>query len=166
MIETLKAAYGRARHPWRITLFGALLWALVIAASVWVELTWQSAYGFRSQKIEVTLLYAAGALLAFPPALFCGRFVSAKPGAWRMIAIAGLLTVATLGFTALVLALEYRMYYAEWHAPAFSKLWFWQQLFTTAGAVAQFAVIGVRFYFPFVPIALVATALWANRLAH
>ena len=166
MIKAFKSAAQRARYPWRIALFGALAWSIAVGASTWLSLDWKLGYGSASQKPTIVLVYALGAFVAFPAALYVARFVSRQPGLWRTVAIASALGLATLGVTAAIIALEYRMYYAEWHAELFSVHWFWQQLFTTIGAVAQYAVIGTRFYLPFVPVLLMATALWANRLAH
>ncbi|MGF9691472.1 hypothetical protein AAIH46_01530 [Rhizobium sp. 0TCS1.26] len=67
-----------------------------------------------------------------------------------------ILGAATLAFTALLFALDYRAFYARWHADAFTLDWTLQQLFTTASATYQFLVIGLRLYLPLGPLLLAA----------
>ncbi len=57
------------------------------------------------------------------------------------------LTVFTVAVTAFVFALDYRTFYAQWHAPVFTYIWCLQQIFTMAGASYQFLVIGVPLFF-------------------
>jgi hypothetical protein len=71
---------------------------------------------------------------------------------------------ATACVTGGLYALDYRAYYAEWHAGAFSYTWFLQFTHTVAAALYQFAVLGMRLYFPFGFVALlVAAAVFARR---
>ena len=122
---------------------------------------WQTAAKAR----EIAVLYLAGAFVAFLPALWLGRLLSV--GGKREAAFAALflsLGVMTIGLTATFYALDYRSYYTEWHAPAFSVTWAFQFVFTVAGALYQFAVLGLRLYLPFGLLALFAAALWFARL--
>lgn len=68
------------------------------------------------------------------------------------------LVSSTLIFTSLIFALQYRIFYAQWHEPAFSRIWFFQQLFTSLGAAYQFAVLGSRLYLPAGPLFLLAAS--------
>ena len=61
-----------------------------------------------------------------------------------------------------MLALQYRAYYAQWHDPAFSRIWFWQQFYTALGSTYQYAVIGIRLYWPAGPPLLVVTSWWLS----
>ncbi|RUW22679.1 hypothetical protein EOA34_20760, partial [Mesorhizobium sp. M4B.F.Ca.ET.013.02.1.1] len=60
-------------------------------------------------------------------------------------------------------ALQYRSYYAEWHAPAFTIRWAFELVFTMLTALYQFVVLGIRLYFPLGFIALVAAGIWFAR---
>ena len=67
----------------------------------------------------ISLLFAVGAAIAFPFGLFLARLVSLGRH-WEVALAAGLVCLAasTIGITAGLFALQYRSYYAEWHAPA------------------------------------------------
>ncbi len=144
-------------------LVGAALWAAVMGLSP-VACLWVRGW-LQSSSIEaVGLVYAIGGGLAFPPALricyrgardrgFEGRF------AWAFL----IFTATTILVTAVVYALDYRSYYAAWHDDALTKTWLIQFGFTTAGALAQFAVTGIRLYFPIGFIGLLAASLWFAR---
>lgn len=73
------------------------------------------------------------------------------------------LAATTVAVTALLYALQYRSYYAEWHAEAFTLTWAFQFVFTGLVALYQFAVLGIRLYFPVGLTALFAAALWFAR---
>lgn len=144
-------------------LSGGLIWSLLIAAAAGQAL---HAAGWQNpEQVRVVLaLYLAGALVAFPVALFLARLVSA--GRSRQIAFCAFflaLACSTIGMTAAIYALWYRVYYAQWHAEPFSKAWLLQLAFTVAGALYQFAVLGLRLYFPFGLAGLFAAALWFSR---
>ena len=74
-----------------------------------------------------------------------------------------LLSCGTFGATALLFALQYRMFYAQWHAPFGTVIWAFQFVFTSASAVYQFTALGSRHYFPFGVALLVAASLWLAR---
>ncbi|TIT15450.1 MAG: hypothetical protein E5W86_25320, partial [Mesorhizobium sp.] len=86
----------------------------------------------------VTLIYAAGGALAFPVGLFLARLVS-RGRHWEVAFAAAFvaLLVATLAFTGGLFALQYRSYYAEWHAPAFTIRWAFELVFTMLTALYQ-----------------------------
>ncbi len=122
---------------------------------------WQTAAKAR----EIAAVYLAGAFAAFVPALWLGRLLSAgRTGEAAFAALFLSLGIMTIGLTAAIYALDYRSYYTEWHAPAFSVTWAFQFVFTVAGALYQFAVLGLRLYLPFGLLALFAAALWFARL--
>lgn len=115
----------------------------------------------------VAVLFAAGGAVAFPVALYAARLL--VPGARTEPAFAATfvcLAATTIGFTALFFALDYRSYYAQWHAEPLTRFWTIQFIHTVAGAVYQFAVLGVRLYFPLGFIALFAAALASLRFVR
>ena len=44
--------------------------------------------------------------------------------------------------------MDYRLFYARWHAPFGTRTWVYQFTFTSASAVYQFIVMGIRLYLP------------------
>jgi len=74
------------------------------------------------------------------------------------------LTVFTIAVTSMIFALILRNFYAQWHGDPLSKLWLVQFAFTTASALYQFAVMGIRLYLPLgVMFLFGASWLLANR---
>ncbi|BAV44962.1 hypothetical protein MLTONO_0059 [Mesorhizobium loti] len=153
----------RALPGWRATLFGSLLWGATMGASALINLlldNWVTPEKIRT----VSLLFVGGGVLAFPLGLFAARLVSLGRG--REVAFAAAmvcLAAATIGLTAGLYALQYRSYYAEWHAPVFTLTWGFQLAFTMAVASYQFVVLGIRLYFPLGFVALFAVSLWFAR---
>ncbi|MER8432078.1 hypothetical protein [Mesorhizobium caraganae] len=144
-------------------LLGALLWAMAMGASallcLWLD-NWET-----PEKIRfVVLLYAMGAAIAFPVGLFAARLISLDRQAEVAFAAAFIcLLAATLAFTGGLFALQYRSYYAEWHAEAFTVRWAFELVFTSLTALYQFVVLGIRLYFPIGFIALACASLWFAR---
>jgi hypothetical protein len=144
-------------------LVGALLWAMAMGASaltgLWLD-NWET-----PEKIRfVVLLYAMGAAIAFPVGLFAARLISlGRPSEVAFAAAFVCLLVATLAFTSGLFALQYRSYYAEWHAEAFTVRWAFELVFTSLTALYQFVVLGIRLYFPIGFIALACASLWFAR---
>lgn len=145
----------------RTAVLGALLWGLAMAASACVNLYyWETPDRIRF----VVLLYFMGGALAFPVGLTLARLVS-RGRHWETALAAAFVCLlgATLAFTAGLFALQYRSYYAEWHAPAFTLTWAFEFVFTVLTALYQFVVLGVRLYFPLGFAALVAASIWFAR---
>jgi hypothetical protein len=107
---------------------------------------------------------AAGSAVAVQLAYACARLIASNGGRETRFAAAFLcFTAVTIAITAAVYALDYRQYYAHWHASAFSFTWLLQFVFTTLGALFQFSVTGVRLYFPVGFFALLAVSFWFAR---
>ena len=155
-----------ALPAWREALVGGLVWAGVTAACAVFGLLgegWRSADHIR----DVAVLYFFGGLVAFPLALWAARLFPRRRAAEADFAVFFLtLAVATIAVTASLFGLQYRLYYAEWHAEPLSKIWLIQFVHTVAGAVFQFAVLGIRLYFPLGFAALFVAALWFQRLTR
>ncbi len=138
---------------------GSLCWGLAMCASaaftLWNRTGWHSA-----ELAQVMLLYFLGGALAFLPALFLARFVGLdRPFGARFAAHFLALSIATVGLTAFLFALDYRTYYAQWHGHDLSLLWAFQFVFTVLAAVYQFAVVGLGLYLPLGGLALVAASI-------
>jgi len=161
-----KRAGNRVRRavPSTVTaLLGALLWAVAMGASalagLWLD-NWET-----PEKIRfVVLLFAMGAAIAFPIGLFAARLISiGRPSEVAFAAAFVCLLAATLAFTGGLFALQYRSYYAEWHAEAFTVRWAFELVFTSLTALYQFVVLGIRLYFPVGFVALAIASVWFAR---
>jgi hypothetical protein len=145
---------------------GALFWGLAMAASALAGLLqdqWETPQKVRS----VILLFALGGAVAFPVGLFAATLISPRGRQETAFAAAFLsFAVATIGATAAFYALHYRIYYAEWHDAAFTVRWGFQFVFTVLAALYQFAVLGLRLYFPIGFAALLVISLWFARRAR
>lgn len=162
-------AGGRIRQalpPFWTALIGAELWAIAMMASA-VFGIWLLAWKTPASIEGVAQLFAGGALLAFPLALFVARLFSGSRGPEvRFAAFFVSLTAATVGLTALIFAFDYRGYYAQWHDDQLSVRLFFEVTFTMLNAVYQFAVLGVRLLFPIGFVALILASLWFARSPH
>lgn len=122
--------------------------------------------GWQAEEaiLRVAAIFAAGGLVAYIPVTMLAALLSRGRHREARLAIHGLgLACATAGTTALLYALVYRSYYAEWHDPAFTTTWFFEFGFTIAGAVYQFLVSGLGLYLPLGLAALFGFAWWNAR---
>jgi hypothetical protein len=147
-------------------LAGTLLWTVAMAATALVNLAldhWATPAKIR----VVVLLFATGAAVAFIPGLFAARLLSLGRGPEAAFAAAFVcLLTATIGITGYLFGLQYRLYYAHWHEPVTTPLGLLEFAGTIAAAGYQFLVLGVRLYFPFGLVALLAFSLWFARQAR
>jgi len=135
-----------------------MLWALLLTGSAFLGLKhWM----MPAHTAVVLLLYAAGAVLSFPVAMFLAEAIAGDKRPTQRFAAAFLsLATTTIGLTAALLAMDYRAYYAHSHEEAFSRIWVLQLTGTALSAFYQFAVIGLRLYFPLGFIGLFAASAW------
>ena len=111
---------------------------------------------------RLVFIFAAGAAIAAPIALWCARIISGKNKNAAFATSFVLLGGGTIVFTALIFAFDFWLYFAQWHGQTFSKLWANQLIFTFASAIYQFLVSGLRLYLPFGLMALAVASLWAS----
>jgi len=153
----------RSLPPLVTALAGSACWALVMTASAVVTL-WSLGWQTPEKYVAVASLFAAGAALAFPVGLTAARFVAMGRSAETAFASAFLgFALATVGITAALFALDYRQYYATWHDHFLTVRWVFELVFTTLGALVQFAVFGMRLYFPVGFVALLVAGAWFAR---
>ncbi len=134
-----------------------------MAASATV-IVWGYGWQTPAKMVTIALLYALGAAIAFPIALYLARLVSLgrtfeTAFAAMFLALAG----STVGLTAGIYALGYRQYYATWHEDFLTVTWTFQLVFTTAVALVQFLVLGLPLFFPIGFVALLLASLWFAR---
>lgn len=158
-VPGLRARLAASQPPLTEWLGGALFWGCLMALSAVA-----SPHGLHPLSTAhgpiLLGLYFSGAMLGWSAALPLIRFAShRRPPETRFAAAFLFLGCGTAAFTALLFALQYRQFYSQWHAPFGTVIWFLQFAFTSASAVYQFAVLGIRHYLPFGLIALIAASV-------
>lgn len=109
---------------------------------------------------SIAILFAAGGFAAFVPALVVARLIpSHRPESAFAIAFIAFVA-ATIFFTGLVFGLFYRLDLVEDHSDPFTWQWLVGWAFRIAASIYQFAVLGLRLYFPIGLIALFAVSFW------
>lgn len=102
-----------------------------------------------SHHLSLVLIYAGGGfigwIVALPLIHLATRHRAPQVALAAWLLLLGLITV---GATAGIYALQYRYFYSHWHAPFPSRIWVYQLIFTSAVAVYQFAVLGLRHLLP------------------
>ncbi|MDZ5696457.1 hypothetical protein [Chelativorans sp. M5D2P16] len=150
------AANGRTR-PLRLAFLGALFWSAAAGASALLGL---SHWADLARAAAVSERFALGALIAFPAALFFARPAARGGGRIRrFFTFLLLLGSATLGATGFVFALQSVLDAASWHGHPVHLVGIWL-FYTVLVGLYEFAVIGVRLYFPYGLAALLAFSLW------
>lgn len=148
-----------------LLLAGAPLWGLAMVASL---LVWQwHGYRLLSFHLEaLALLFFLGGTLGWLASLPIARAVSRNRRQENRLAACFLgLTLGTTGFTALLFAFQYRMFYARWHDPFLTVTWCIQLVATSLGAIYQFLVLGVPNFLPVAfPLVLVVSFALAKRM--
>lgn len=144
-------------------LIGGEIWAALMAVSALLGL-WMRAWETPASIEQIMKLYALGGFLAFPIGLYLARLLAGRRrGAKGFTCALVAFAITTVGLTALVFAIVYRVYYSEWHDDEFSIRLIFEIAFTTAAAMYQFAVLGLRLYFPIGVAALIGASLWFAR---
>lgn len=141
-------------------LFGSAAWGIVMAASVTLSF-WIDNGLLIANLLGLIAVYFYGGSLAFTPGIWLAVFLFGRSGtAMKFIGSTIVMLLATHTMTAGIFALQYRVFYAHWHAPFLSIVWFFQLGFTSAGAVFTFTVSSLHYYWPFSCLAFVAFGLW------
>ncbi|WP_438748137.1 hypothetical protein [Pararhizobium sp. O133] len=147
----------------REILIGGPVWGAMMAVSALLALYLRN--GAQTyQIVSILLLFFCGGIIAWPCAVFLGRFGAiGRRGETRFAAFFLCLTVCTIAATAFIFAMDYRLFYAQWHQPFGTRIWMYQFVFTSAAAVYQFVVMGIRLYLPVGFAALALASLWLAR---
>ncbi|KJF74100.1 hypothetical protein [Agrobacterium arsenijevicii] len=160
--QDLRKAISAALFP----LLAPLVWAAISAATATLGLYLRNRLE-TDHAADIAVLFFCGGLLGWPLSMLALRFLPASTGLPLRFA-ASCLAIAffTIAVAAAFFALQYRIFYAQWHAPAFSRIWFFQQFFTSLGAIYQFCILGLGLYFPFAAVPLALAGAILCRRAH
>jgi hypothetical protein len=147
------------------SLIGTLAWAAANGLSATVGLFLLRDWQTPANVGEVAAIFVIGSAISFFPAVWLARFVVTCHRVEKRFAAAFLaLGVVTMFATAAVYALQYRFYYAQWHESFGTITWVFQFVFTGLSAAYQFAVLGLRLFFPVGFLALFAFSYWVARM--
>jgi len=117
-----------------------------------------------SHLTALTLVYFFGGALSWLVMVpLTERAAGHRPPTARFSAFFLALSLGTVAMTAFLFAMDYRWFYARWHAPFGSLVWIFQFLFTGASAVYQFAVLGLTLFLPFGLFFLIAASTYLAR---
>jgi hypothetical protein len=147
------------------SLIGTLAWAAANGLSATVGLLLLRDWQTPASIAQVAAIFVIGSAVSFFPAIWLARFLIRCHRVERRFAAAFLtLAVVTIAATAAVYALQYRSYYAQWHEPVGTITWVFQFVFTGLSAAYQFAVLGLRLFFPLGFLALFGISYWVARM--
>ena len=163
-VGVFRAAGRRFRHALRPALVFAPTYSVAVTASVALHFVWRE-QGFTTRAGAVMALFALGGLIAaYLSWVIAATIAGHRHGSVRFAAMTAILTVGTAGITAFLFFLQFRVYYAQWHAPEFSFLWLIQTMFTGATSVFIFATSGLRLLLPFgLPVLFAGALVFARR---
>ena len=178
--RTVEAGEGVLRHlgarlhaaapsP-HVVLFGSVVWGVLMALSAALAI-WMHNSLIVASPLALTALYFYGGSLAFAPGLWLSAVLFDRRGmAWRLIGGTTVILLVTHTATAGIFALQYRVFYSHWHSSFPSVTWFFQFSFTSAGAIYQYSVDSIYYYWPFTLLCFLGFGLWFARrkrpLAH
>ncbi len=154
-----------ALPDWHTSFFGSLFWSVLMASSAGTAL-WLNQRTTGPAILTLVMLFGSGGLAAFVPSITIANFFRLSDRKRRFAAAFVSLTICTVGLTALFYALHFRFYFSQWHADPFTTRWAFEFAFTIAAALYQFAVLGLRLFFPVGLIALFLTACWYAIRSH
>ena len=144
----------------RLTALFAVVNAAICYASAFTGLMLQ---GWPSDRMLATAVipYAFGGLVGGALTVPALRRLFVERS-WTSRMAFGWVALASLsgGFTILWYVFEYRIYFSQWHSSFLSVSWFFQNVFTAAGAVFLFLSTGAVLFVPWAVIGWIAMA-WA-----
>ncbi|MDB5522884.1 MAG: hypothetical protein JWM58_647 [Rhizobium sp.] len=147
-------------------IFGSAAWGICMAIAAVIGLYWRDGLIIHS-RLAVISLFFYGPAVGFAPGLMLAEWLCGRAGRiTRFVVGTIILTLATHTATATIFALQYRMFYAHWHAEFPSITWCFQFAFTSASALYQFTVDSMYVYFPIAPLLFLALGFWFARRAH
>ena len=156
---TRKSNFRLALSHWRQAIVFGLLWGGFLSFHAAGSLYW-SGWQEPSAIWQLALLMFVGTSVGgsfgwFFSIWFSAHRISPKRFATSFV----LILLFTVGTTAFLFALQYRLYYSQWHMPTFSIGWFFQMFFTGLSALYLFAVQGLRLLLPLAPLGLFIAAI-------
>ncbi|MBL0371422.1 hypothetical protein JJB09_05220 [Rhizobium sp. KVB221] len=147
-----------------LILLGSAIWGMLVGLAALIDLYLRD--GLATHRwVAIISLYVCGAAASFAPGLMLANFACGRSGAKVRFVVGGIIGfLSTHTATATLFALQYRVFYAQWHADFPSIVWCFQLVFTSAAAVYQFTVDSLYVYYPWAIVLFAAYAVWFARL--
>ena len=147
-----------------LVVFGSAGWGAVLMASALVGIWLRNGLTVVNPFAIASVFFYGGAL-AFAPAAWLATLIFRRRGTIaRFIGCTLIIAIGTHLATSAVFALQYRVFYAHWHATFPNIVWFFQLAFTSAGAVFIFTVGSLHYYYwPASCLAFLGFGLWFAR---
>jgi hypothetical protein len=166
LLPRFLARLGAAIPSPSAVIFGSAAWGALMAIAAIIGIWWRDGMIVIS-RFAVISLFFYGPAVGFAPGLWLSELLCGKSGRTARLFVGTIvLTLSTHTATAAIFALQYRMFYAHWHAHFPSVVWGFQFAFTTASALYQFTVDSLYIYFPAAPLLFIALGVWFSRRAH
>lgn len=155
-----QAASGALPSP-SLVVFGSAGWGAIMMISALIGI-WLRNGLIVANPFAIASVFFYGGALAFAPAFWLARLVFGGRGRiLRFVGGAFIIALATHTAASAIFALQYRVFYAHWHANFPSIVWFFQLGFTSAGAVFTFTVGSLHYYYwPASCLAFLGFGLW------
>lgn len=155
-----KAAADALPSPSTV-VFGSASWGAIMVISALIGI-WLRNGLIVANPFAIASVFFYGGALAFGPALWLARLCFGRHGRiFRFVTGALIIALATHTASSAIFALQYRVFYAHWHANFPSIVWFFQLGFTSAGAVFTFTVGSLHYYYwPVSCLAFLGFGLW------
>ncbi len=136
----------------------SLGWAAAMMASAGLNLFLLNRAPDKNTQLLV-LFFGLGGLIAFPLTAYLMRWMPLNWRTGQRFACAFIvLLVTTLGLTSFIFALQFRVYFAQWHDNEYSIRLVFETVFTILSAVYQFLVLALRLYLPLGLVALLGAS--------
>jgi hypothetical protein len=144
-----------------LVVFGSAGWGAILMASalagIWLRngLTLVNPFAIGS-------VFFYGGALAFAPSFWLATLVLHRRATIaRFVGGTLIIAIGSHLATSAIFALQYRVFYAHWHATFPNIVWFFQLAFTSAGAVFTFTVGSLHYYYwPASCLAFLAFGAW------
>jgi hypothetical protein len=147
-------------------LFGSLAFAAALAIMAAVDLHDRNGFVMPQWRVVIAMFFIGGGAAFWPGLLLSNLLFCGRRRLMRILGGALVMALSAHCAIAVIFALQYRMYYAHWHAHFPSVVWAFQFSFTSASAAYQYTVLSLSIYgWPGLAIFL-AFGLWFQRRSH
>jgi hypothetical protein len=142
-------------------VFGSAGWGAILMTSALVGI-WLRNGLTVTNPFAIGSVFFYGGALAFVPSVWLAMLILYRRGAIaRFVGCTLIIAIASHLATSAIFALQYRAFYAHWHASFPNIVWFFQLAFTSAGAVFIFTVGSLHYYYwPASCLAFLGFGLW------
>jgi hypothetical protein len=144
-----------------LVVFGSAGWGAILMISALAGI-WLRNGLIVANPFAIGSVFFYGGALAFAPSFWLAALILRRRAAIvRFIGCTLIIAFGSHLATSAIFALQYRVFYAHWHASFPNIVWFFQLAFTSAGAVFTFTVGSLHYYYwPVSCLAFLGFGLW------